>query len=67
MGRESSASQMLLYGKNLLFLGELFDFEKEMNKIDSLKKGEVEEVIKLFDAENFATATVGPMKKPLVK
>ena len=67
MGRESSASQMLLYGKNLLFLGEVFDFEKEMNKIDSLKKGEVEEVIKLFDAENFATATVGPMKKPLVK
>lgn len=67
MGRESSASQMLLYGKHLLFMDEVFDFEKEMKKLDGISKNEVEDVIKLFDADKFATATVGPMKKPLIR
>lgn len=65
MGRESTASQMLLYGKHLLFMNEVFDFNKELNEIDSLKKEQVNAVIKLLDTEKFATATVGPMKKPL--
>lgn len=60
MGRESTSSQMLLYGKYLLFLDEVFDVEKRLKKLETLTIKDVFEVIDLtFDIEKAATATVG--------
>ncbi|MDY6367455.1 MAG: pitrilysin family protein [Clostridia bacterium] len=65
LGRESTASQMLLYGKNLLFSGEVFDYKKEMEKVNAITLEDVNEAIKVIDPDCFATATVGPLKTPL--
>ena len=65
-GRESTASQMLLYGKNLIYLDEEFDYDKKLKVIENLTKEEVENVIReYFDTQNFASATVGPKRSAL--
>lgn len=66
MGRESTATQMLLYGKYLLFLDKKLDFNKRIAEIDSVNIEDVNAVIKdVFDFDRVATALVGPKKKPL--
>ena len=65
-GRESTASQMLLYGKNLIYLDEEFDYEKKLKVIENLTKEEVEKVIQeYFETINIASATVGPKRSAL--
>ena len=65
-GRESTASQMLLYGKNLIYLDEEFDYDKKLKIIENLTKDEVEAVIKeIFQTEKIASATVGPKRSAL--
>lgn len=65
-GRESTATQMLLYGKYLIFLDKEFDFNERIKKLDSITKDQVNEVIEdVFSVGKIAAATVGPARKPL--
>lgn len=67
MGQESTASQMLLYGRYLLFRGEQFDFAKRIAEIDAVSVESVNDVIKnIFDLGKTSTATVGPKRSPIV-
>ncbi len=66
MGQESTASQMLLFGKNLLFLNKEFDFSERINKIDSVTLDDAKTVIdRYFDLSKMSSATVGRAKTPL--
>ena len=65
-GRESTATQMLLYGKYLIFLDKEFDFNERIRKLDSITKAQVYDVIdEVFSVDKIAAATVGPARKPL--
>ncbi len=64
--RESTSSQMLLYGKELIYNGKLFDFEDKIRKINSVTLDDVNKVIeKNFDESRKAAAVVGKLDKPL--
>ena len=66
LGRESSASQMLLYGKYMIFLNKEFDFTERMNRIESVSLDDVMRAIDgSFDVLNSSTATVGPKRTPI--
>lgn len=61
---ENTASQMLLYGKNLLYTGEEYDFEEKMREISSLTREDILRVIQdNFDFSRAAVASVGNLKK----
>lgn len=61
MSRESTASQMLLYGKCLIFTDKEFDFDKRLRDIEAVTIEEVNALIKeVFDFGKLAIATVGP-------
>ena len=65
-GQESTASQMLLYGKYLIILNEKFDIEKRLTDLENIALGDVQKAIqKSFDIENSATATVGVKRTPI--
>ena len=66
MGQESTASQMLLYGKTLIHKNQVFDFDKRLKDINALTLKDVLRTIdRSFDIENAAFATVGASRKPL--
>lgn len=66
MGGESTSSQMMLFGKYLLFLDEIFEMEKTLNLIENVTINDVQGVIKeMFDLSLLSTATVGPKKSAL--
>ena len=66
MGRESTSSQMLLFGKKMTYFGNEFNVEDKLRTFDQMTKEDVEKVIRLvFTDTNFATATVGPKKTAL--
>lgn len=66
MSRESTSSEMQVYAKGWLLLGEKFDFEKKINEINSVTKEEVESAIReIFDTSKCAYATVGRNTEPL--
>lgn len=66
MGQESTASQMMLYGRYLLFLDEIFDFKERVGAIEKTSLEEVNEVMRtVFDLEKASTATVGPKRTAL--
>ncbi len=63
---ESSNSQMLLYGRNLLYFDELFDFEEKLAKLNGMTHQAAQEVLAcLFDEKQKAIALVGNTDKPL--
>lgn len=65
-GQESASSQMLMYGKYLLFLDKQFDFAERIKRIESVSIDDVHEAIsKSFDIESAGTATVGPKRSAL--
>ena len=57
-GEESTSSQMILYGKYLLFTGKVFDPKAKMKKINSITKSEVDGLLRDLDFENFSAAAV---------
>lgn len=58
--QDSTASQMNIYGKYLLFEDKVFDFENKIKAINALKIEEINEKIKQhFDFDRFATAVLG--------
>ena len=65
-GQESTASQMILYGKRMLFNSELFDFENRIAKIDAVTEEDVSRAIRAcFGQGCRAAALVGNVEKPL--
>ncbi len=65
-GRESTASQMLLYGRHLLFYDKQFDINERLNRLGGVSMADVTEAInEFFVVDKMATATVGPNATPL--
>jgi len=65
-GRESTASQMLLYGRYLLFLNKEYDYQQRVKEIESLSLKDVREAIDgSFNILGSATATVGTKRTPI--
>ncbi len=63
--QENTSSQMLTYGKYMLFNDKLFDFDKKIERIDGLTKEDVAYALETaFDEEKKAVAAVGVLDKP---
>lgn len=64
--QENTSSQMLLYGKQMLYRGEIYDFEQRMAEISALTREDVMAVIaQNFDFEKVSAATVGNLPGPV--
>ena len=64
--QESTSSQMLLYGKELIYTGRIYDFEKRIQDITAVTLNDVYEAIEYnFDEKYKATAVVGNLDKPI--
>ena len=67
MGQESTASQMLLYGRYLLFMNDKFDFNKRIEDIEKITVKDVNKFIdEYFDIETASTATIGSKRSPII-
>ncbi len=65
--QENCASQMLVYGKHMLYNDKVFAYETKIEILDSLTKDDVMEAIgKTFDENKKAVAAVGVIDKPFV-
>lgn len=63
--QESTPSQMLLYGKHMLFNDCLYDFEGKLDGINRITETDVREVLALtFDESGKAVGAVGNLDKP---
>ena len=61
--QENTSSQMLLYGKQLLYTGEVYDFEKRMAEISALSRDDVMQAIRdNFDFSRASVASVGNLE-----
>ncbi len=66
MGQESTASLMLLYGKQLLFLDKVFDFNEKISEINGVTLKDVLSTIEVnFNIDKMALATVGKKRTKL--
>ena len=66
MGQESTSSQMLLYARYLLLLGQEFDINERIKKLDNVSMQDVRDAIECsFDLSTLASATVGTKRTPL--
>ena len=64
--QENTSSQMLLYGRELLYNNVVFDFEKRMEEIASLRRSDVLDAIASgFDFSRAAVSGVGNLEKGL--
>lgn len=64
--QESTSSQMLLYGKELVYTGKIYDFEERIRRIQQLTLDDVMQAIDSnFDKSMLAAAAVGNVDKPL--
>lgn len=62
--QESTSSQMLLYGKEMLLSGREYDFAGRLNAINAVTKKDAEKVMRLtFDGGKYAMGVVGNLKK----
>ena len=65
LGQESTASQMLIYGKHMLYTGNIFDFDARVAAIEGLTLDDISEVIDLsFDETRMAVGAVGKLDRP---
>ncbi len=63
---ESSNSQMLLYGKYMLYFDKIFDFEDKLARINAMTYETAKEVLsQMFDEDKKAVALVGNTDTPL--
>ncbi len=63
---ESSNSQMLLYGKYMLYFDKIFDFEERLARINGMTHAMAQDVVQtMFDETNKATSIIGATDKPL--
>ena len=64
--QESTSSQMLLYGKELIYSGKVYDFEERVNKIYSVTLDDIIAATECnFNRDKLAIAVVGNVDKPL--
>lgn len=64
--RESTSSQMLLYGKYMLFLNKEYDYDARVKQIENVTINDVKEAIDgSFNILNSATATVSSKRTPI--
>ena len=64
--QESTNAQMLLYGRNLLYTGEVYDLEKRMEELSRLTLDDVTKAIGAhFDLTKAAIAAVGTLADKL--
>ncbi len=64
--QENTSSQMLLYGKELIYSGKIFDFGERIAKLNAVTKADVTEAIEYnFNEKYMASALVGNVDKPL--
>ena len=64
--QESSSSQMLLFGKELLYSGKAYNFKERVDKINSVTLKDVKEAVDCnFDDNFMALSLIGPVDKPL--
>ncbi len=62
---ESSNSQMLLYGRYMLYFNKIFDFEQKLDKINAMTYEDAQDTLSLmFNEEEKAIALVGNTDKP---
>ena len=63
---ESSNSQMILYGKHMLYFNKVFDFEAKLERINEMTyERSFEAIGQMFDEKQKAAAIVGNTDKPL--
>lgn len=61
--QENTSSQMLLYGKQMLYTGEVYDFERRMAEISALTLRDIQEAVaRNFDESRGAVASVGNLE-----
>mgnify|MGYP005795446825 FL=1 len=66
LSQENTASQMVAYGKHMLFTGEVLDPEKRAKEIGDMTREDCEKALAMnFDAEKLAAAAVGKLDAPL--
>ena len=66
LGRESTASQMMLYGKYLLFLNKQFNVDERLEKIEKLSMKDILDAIDCsFDIDSASMATIGSKRSAL--
>ena len=64
--QESTSSQMLLYGKELIYSGKVYDFEKRLKDVNAVTMDDVNEAIEVnFGDKGCAAAVVGKLDEPL--
>lgn len=64
--QESTSSQMLLFGKELLYSGKVYDFEDRVNELNAVTLDDVIAAVDVnFDDKNKAISLVGAVDKPL--
>ena len=64
--QESTSSQMLLYGKELIYSGNIYNFEDRVKKINAVTYQDVLQAIEYnFDEKYKATAIVGRVDRHL--
>ena len=58
---------MLLYGKQMLYKNEVYDFEKRMAEISAVSEEDLRRVVKnSFDFSRASSASVGNLKKAIL-
>ena len=66
LAQENSASQMLAYGKYMLYNDAVLDFENRIRRIDAITMEDCEKAIALnFGREKMAASIVGKVDRPL--
>ena len=64
--QESTSSQMLLYGKELIYSGKVYDFEERIKNINAVTLNDVKDAVDCnFDEKYLAAAVVGHVDRPL--
>lgn len=64
--QESTSSQMLLYGRELIYSDKIYDFEERVKKVQAMTIDDVFEAVECnFDEKYLAAALVGNVDKPL--
>lgn len=62
---ESSNSQMLLYGRYMLYFNKIFDFEDKLDRLNAMTYQDAQEALSsMFDENEKAVALVGNTDKP---
>lgn len=58
-GSENTASQMMLFGKYLLFTDKIFDFDNKLKKIEGVTGEGLNKFIRSLDFDDFSLSIVG--------